>query len=121
MQRNDQKHFVHVKEETQSERSFYKCGSFSFQSLSGRVLLSKIVHQIAFVGFSGLATGDRRDSCMEIPFSASIDSGQSNMFMTPPPAHQNIPHGVQGLNPIDRLYSMQSSYFCGEDESMSEQ
>lgn len=26
-----------------------------------------------------------------------------------------------GLNPIDRLYSMQSSYFCGEDGMHVEQ
>lgn len=68
-----------------------------------------------------MGAGERRDSYIEIPFPAVLDSGQQTMFMTPPVAHQNPPHGVQGLNPIDRLYSMQSSYFCGEEEAMSEQ
>lgn len=42
------------------------------------------------------------------------------MFMTPPMAHQTVPHSTAGLNPIDRLYSMQSSYFCAEDEQIME-
>lgn len=65
--------------------------------------------------------GERRiENYMEIPFPGVLDSGQANMFMTPPMAHQNPPHGIQGLNPIDRLYSMQNSYFCGEEEQMAE-
>lgn len=65
--------------------------------------------------------GERRiENYMEIPFPGVLDSGQANMFMTPPMAHQNPPHGIQALNPIDRLYSMQNSYFCGEDEQMAE-
>ncbi|KAL3285351.1 hypothetical protein HHI36_019459 [Cryptolaemus montrouzieri] len=40
------------------------------------------------------------------------------LFLNPPAAHQNHPHGT--LNPIDRLYSMQNSYFCSNDENMLE-
>ncbi|KDR22083.1 hypothetical protein L798_03004 [Zootermopsis nevadensis] len=34
--------------------------------------------------------------------------------------HQQAP-SLQGLNPIDRLYSMQTSYFCGEESSLADQ
>lgn len=54
---------------------------------------------------------------MDIPFSGSMESRQNSVFLTPPMAHQNMPHGAQGLNPIDRLYSMQNSYFCGDEEA----
>lgn len=58
----------------------------------------------------------RGDGFMGISFPSSLDSGQASMFMTPPMAHQNPPHANPGLNPIDRLYSMQNSYFCAEEE-----
>jgi hypothetical protein len=34
--------------------------------------------------------------------------------------HQQAP-SLQGLNPIDRLYSMQTSYFCGEQSPLVDQ
>ena len=49
----------------------------------------------------------------------------NNSFMSPPAVMNNPgvlgPNGSMVLNPIDRLYSMQNLYFCGEklaDEQM---
>lgn len=39
----------------------------------------------------------------------TLDSGHLFLTHTPTPL---------GLNPIDRLYSMQTSYFCGEEAAM---
>lgn len=44
-----------------------------------------------------------------------METTNPTLFLQPPAAHQNPPQGLGGLNPIDRLYSMQTSYFCGED------
>lgn len=69
---------------------------------------------------SGLVLGVEKRESSYIGISYALDSGQQGLFMNPPMAHQNLPQNASGLNPIDRLYSMQSSYFCGEDESMME-
>lgn len=52
-----------------------------------------------------------------LPFTLE---GTNQLFVQPPAAHQNPPQGLGGLNPIDRLYSMQTSYFCGEEEPWKE-
>lgn len=50
-----------------------------------------------------------------LPFTNVMETTNPTLFLQPPAAHQNPPQGLGGLNPIDRLYSMQTSYFCGED------
>lgn len=68
------------------------------------------------------SSGKFPNNYVGFPF-ANLDSGQISMLMTPPPAHKNVmTHGVHlDINPIDRLYSMQNSYFCAEDSAMIEQ
>ncbi|KAL1518318.1 hypothetical protein ABEB36_001959 [Hypothenemus hampei] len=62
--------------------------------------------------FQGLEL-KRREDYLGLTFG--MDAGPTSVFLQPPAAHQNPPHSLAGLNPIDRLYSMQNSYFCGED------
>lgn len=67
--------------------------------------------------FSGLeSSGKFHNTYVGFPFS-NLDSTQISMLMSPPPAHKNVvTHGVHlDINPIDRLYSMQNSYFCTEE------
>lgn len=114
--RSDNKRFIRVKEEIENETGYFKCNNnnplHQFQGTSE--LLLYVVKWLHFCW----CVGERRmENYMEIPFPGVLDSGQQNMFLTPPMAHQN---GIQTLNPIDRLYSMQNSYFCGEDEQMAE-
>ncbi|KAJ3635864.1 hypothetical protein MTP99_008735 [Tenebrio molitor] len=96
--RNDGKHFLAIKEEI-DDGAFFKTNN------------NLPVHP-----FSSMGEVRRGDGFMGISFPSSLDSGQASMFMTPPMAHQNPPHANPGLNPIDRLYSMQNSYFCAEEE-----
>ncbi|KAH1003858.1 hypothetical protein HUJ04_003708 [Dendroctonus ponderosae] len=99
LQSQDNSHFSSIKEEIDSDAFFYK-GNNTLQ-----------IHS-----FSGLDLKSRReDNYLGLPFPNSIDSSNSSMFVQPPAAHQHHPHTLPGLNPIDRLYSMQNSYFCGED------
>ncbi|KAJ8981857.1 hypothetical protein NQ317_017535, partial [Molorchus minor] len=56
---------------------------------------------------------------MRLSFPSSLDSGQPSLFLSPPAAHQNPPQTMAGINPIDRLYSMQNSYFCGDEQMES--
>ncbi|XP_064214842.1 LIM homeobox transcription factor 1-alpha isoform X2 [Tribolium castaneum] len=93
-------HFLAIKEEME-DGSYFKTNN-----------------NLPLHAFSGLGDVRREDGAayMGISFPSSLDSGQQNMFMTPPMAHQNPPHANPGLNPIDRLYSMQNSYFCADEE-----
>lgn len=50
---------------------------------------------------------------MNFPFSGTGGEMNQHMFMSSTHHH--------ALNPIDRLYSMQNSYFCGEDANHMEQ
>lgn len=64
---------------------------------------------------AGLDLKSRREDYLGLPFPNSIDSSGASIFVQPPAAHQSHPHTLPGLNPIDRLYSMQNSYFCEEE------
>ncbi|KAB0792731.1 hypothetical protein PPYR_14690 [Photinus pyralis] len=95
--------FLNIKEEQDSNGAFFKPDGGHHLSSSG--LTGGVdKFQSGYVGF---------------PF-ASLDSGQLSMFLTPPPAHKNVvTHSVHlDINPIDRLYSMQNSYFCAEEPSI---
>ncbi|XP_066256287.1 LIM homeobox transcription factor 1-alpha isoform X1 [Euwallacea similis] len=88
----------HIKEEIENENFFYKSNN-NLHSFSGLDL-------------------KRREDTYPLglpPFGNPLDAAPS-MLLQPPAAHQNPPQALAGLNPIDRLYSMQNSYFCGEDE-----
>ncbi|KAF5287666.1 hypothetical protein FQR65_LT12196 [Abscondita terminalis] len=92
--------FLNIKEEQDSNSSYYKPDSS--HPITGVASIDKFPN--GYVGF---------------PFS-SLDSSQLSMFITPPPAHKNVvTHSVHlDINPIDRLYSMQNSYFCTEESSI---
>ncbi|XP_046405003.1 LIM homeobox transcription factor 1-alpha-like, partial [Ischnura elegans] len=56
--------------------------------------------------------GDKMDTAfIGFPYSASPLDPPNHVFVHQPPS----------LNPIDRLYSMQTSYFCGEEGAMADQ
>ncbi|XP_071444958.1 LIM/homeobox protein Lhx3 [Hetaerina americana] len=56
--------------------------------------------------------GDKMDTTfIGFPYSASPLEPANHVFVHQPPS----------LNPIDRLYSMQTSYFCGEEGAMADQ
>lgn len=115
----ESKHFLHqIKEEIENDGgAFFKCG--------GAMSLHR--------QFTGMPTVDKHDD------NYVYDSGQTGgMFMLPSMGahhggmqvqhhHVGVSGGLVGpgvgggggggvLNPIDRLYSMQNSYFCAEDE-----
>ncbi|XP_018569777.1 LIM homeobox transcription factor 1-alpha [Anoplophora glabripennis] len=92
-------HFLHIKEELENDNPFFKSNNLPMHA------------------FTGLEVNKRREEgYMRISFPTSLDSGQPGMFLNPPVAHQNPPQAASGLNPIDRLYSMQNSYFCGDEQ-----
>ncbi|CAH0545839.1 unnamed protein product [Brassicogethes aeneus] len=95
-------HFISIKEEIENDNPFFKSSA-----------------NLALHAFTGLEVGKRRDkNYLGISFPSVLDSGQAHLFLNPPVAHQNPPQTQPGLNPIDRLYSMQNSYFCAEDPPM---
>ncbi|KAF7269143.1 hypothetical protein GWI33_017813 [Rhynchophorus ferrugineus] len=98
LQGQETSHFSRIKEEIENENYFYKTNN-----------------NIPLHSFQGLDLKRRDDHFVGLPFPNSVDSSPSSIFLQPPVAHQNPPHSQPGLNPIDRLYSMQNSYFCGED------
>ncbi|KAJ8948331.1 hypothetical protein NQ318_019316, partial [Aromia moschata] len=100
LQNPNNPHFLHIKEELENDSPFFKSNN-----------------NIPLHAFTGLEVNKRQDDgYMRISFPPSLDSGQPAMFLNPPMAHQNPPQTASGLNPIDRLYSMQNSYFCGEEQ-----
>ncbi|KAJ8919975.1 hypothetical protein NQ315_006505 [Exocentrus adspersus] len=107
LQASGNSHFLHIKEELENDGAFFKTNHLS------------PIH-----AFTGLEVNKRREDVggyVRLPFPPDRDSGQQpsahqagagGMFLGAPVAHQG------GLNPIDRLYSMQNSYFCGGEEQM---
>ncbi|CAH1101147.1 unnamed protein product [Psylliodes chrysocephalus] len=98
LQSSTNNNFIHIKEELENEGPFFKSNS-----------------NMPLHVFTGLDINKRREDYMGMAFPGNADSEQQPIFMQPPMAHQNLPHNGTGLNPIDRLYSMQNSYFCGEE------
>ncbi|CAH1119668.1 unnamed protein product [Phaedon cochleariae] len=100
LQNTPNPHFLHIKEELENDNPFFKSN-----------------HNMPQHGFTGLEANKRQDEAfnMGIPFPAHLEAEQQCMFLNPPIAHQNPPQTTAGLNPIDRLYSMQNSYFCGDE------
>ncbi|CAG9855560.1 unnamed protein product [Phyllotreta striolata] len=91
--------FLHIKEELDNDGPFYKSNN-----------------NIPLHVFAGLDMNKRREEhLMGLTFAGNLNVEQQDIFMQPPVAHQNHLHNNSGLNPIDRLYSMQNSYFCGEE------
>ncbi|XP_071053689.1 LIM/homeobox protein LMX-1.2 isoform X2 [Onthophagus taurus] len=86
----DKKTFFHIKEEIDNEENFLKYQTNVFNS---------------YTDFSH----KKEPNVMCIPLQ-SIEAARSRSFMLPSLGNAN-----PGLNPIDRLYSMQNSYFCSED------
>ncbi|XP_018896205.1 LIM homeobox transcription factor 1-beta isoform X2 [Bemisia tabaci] len=49
--------------------------------------------------------------------STNLDEGGSDSLSLPPPSHEGILHGTLGqVNPIDKLYLMQNSYFSNSEQ-----
>ncbi|XP_056640478.1 LIM homeobox transcription factor 1-alpha [Diorhabda sublineata] len=93
LQNTSNNNFLHVKEELENDSPYFKFNS------------NLPVHV-----FTGLEISKRRNENYS-------RSDEQSIFMQPPVEHQNIPQNSNcSLNPIDRLYSMQSSYFCADDQ-----
>ncbi|KAK9882002.1 hypothetical protein WA026_018854 [Henosepilachna vigintioctopunctata] len=86
----------HIKEELDNDISFFK-------------------HDMTLQDYQGITDAHRQHE-----FLSSHHFQASSIFLNPPVAHQNQTCGNQHINPIDRLYSMQNSYFCSKDEQMME-
>lgn len=80
-----------------------------------RMLFANENIKTEFIKFSGLSQQEKLTSNFMFPYGSVSEgiSEQQHVFL---PLGQPI-----GLNPIDRLYSMQNSYFCGEDTMHVEQ
>ncbi|XP_050305373.1 LIM homeobox transcription factor 1-alpha isoform X2 [Anthonomus grandis grandis] len=95
LQSQENSQFPHIKEEIENDNFFYKRNS-----------------NVPLHSFSGLDLKRRDENYLVPPFPNSLDSTNNPIFML---SAQSSQHTHSGLNPIDRLYSMQNSYFCSED------
>lgn len=116
IQTSNDRHFISIKEERENDNPFFKANNnLPLHTFTGKQQLNRRINtQKLSLGVD--ITKRRDDHFMGIAFPSALDSGQSQFFLNPPVAHQNPPQTAPGLNPIDRLYSMQNSYFCGEEQ-----
>lgn len=116
-------HFMHIKEEIENDSPYYKSNinnNIPLNSFNGKFNYPTL-KDLSLILFSvlGLDLNKRRDGrYVGLSFSGGMDPVPQSLFLNPPMAHQNPPQSASGLNPIDRLYSMQNSYFCGEEQMM---